>query len=776
MTFLSFFGFARLQKFFDPKLDFRVRLYNILAFCGMIVGVFMTLQAAFILESGMNIVVNGVGALLALGLFLYSYRSGCYRLCYVISIGVIFLGLFPVLFFLNEGYHGGMPIFFVFAILFTIFMLEGLELLVITTIEALVYISLCCVAWLRPELTVPFESEWLRMQDIVFTFVCVSGILGAAMFMHFRLYKDQQLKLEKAGSAKTNFLANVSHEIRTPLNVILGMNEMIRSSVHAGPIAVWSADIQMAGYTLRKLIDELLDISEIEAGRQMISGAEYQISNLLYNLSVIGEQETKKRGLDFTIQADPGMPSKLGGDFSRVLQIVANFLTNAAKYTERGTVTLTAEAVFLRGTGREVSEYRVSGQADSAPLSFNKQDVILRLSVSDTGTGIKQEDIGSLFEKFSRVRGDITKAGRYVEGIGLGLAIAKQLSDLMNGEIKVESVWGEGSTFTLSLPQRLIDTAPIGDWRAGLAEGAEPESFPGSPYEAEFAGAQLLNGRILVVDDNPGNLQVVKEFLRLTGLRTDTASDGCGCVAAVKQAIEEGEPYHVILMDYMMPGMNGIETLEKLWEEIPAFDAPVIALTADAVKGEQEKFLNAGFDAYLSKPITRRDLERAISALLPKDLGVDTPRPEESEQPKTPGEPEEGGANEIKNDLKESDWAKHGISLSEGLKYASGDMALFQTQAQAFLKKYAEDRRVIERKRDEGDWEDIARLVHGLKSWAAYTGAAALRDSALEVEVACRADDVEYASTALPLLFLKWERACKGFGNFIRHRMEKADG
>ena len=623
MNIISFFSFALLQKFFDPKLDFRVRLYNILASCGVIVGVFTTLQSVFILESVMNIAINGAGALLAIGLLLYSYRSGRYRLCYFISIVVIFLGLFPALFFLNEGYHGGMPIFFVFGILFTVFMLEGLELIVITTIEILVYISLCCVVWLRPELTVPFESEWQRMQDIVFAFLCVSGIMGAAMFMHFRFYQEQQSRLKEASDAKTAFLANMSHEIRTPLNVILGMNEMIQSVAPTGSIADWSGDIQIAGYALRQLIDELLNISKIEAGRQEIVEAEYRVQDLIYELSTIGEQETKKRGLDFTIEADSGIPSKLSGDFSRIRQIVTNFLVNAAKYTERGTVTLTVACVPAGCVPMN----------DAAPDGH--ENIVLSMSVSDTGIGIKQEDIGSLFEKFSRAGANMAKAfgkpRRHEEGVGLGLAIAKQLSDLMNGNINVESVWGEGSVFTFSLPQRLIDAAPLGNWRAGFS--SEPEPYAGDT-EIFFIAPE---GRVLAVDDNPGNLRVVKEYLKRTRLRADIVPDGRECVDSVKHAFEEGDPYHVILMDYMMPDMDGIETLEKLREEIPGFGAPVVALTADAVTGEREKFLGAGFAAYLSKPITRSELEQSIFALLPKNLLVPFPG---GGFPKTPDSPD----------------------------------------------------------------------------------------------------------------------------------------
>ncbi|MDR2780227.1 MAG: response regulator [Synergistaceae bacterium] len=730
-----------LKKYFDEKLDFRVRLYNVLAVGGMAVCAFMSLKAVFVPGEKWDLLINGAGAVLAWGLLWYSYKSGRYRFCYVISISVFFLALFPIMFFLNDGYHGGMPIFFVFAVLFTVFMLDGKEALIVVGTEVLLYASLFFAAWRYPEYTVPFETEWLRAQDIAFAFVCASGVLGAAMFLHFRMYKDQQRRLKEASEAKTAFLASTSHEIRTPLNIILGMNEMIRGAVTAGPVAEWSGEIQAAGDSLRELIDELLDISRIEAGKQKTVVAEYHVSEMIHELAVAGEQETRKRGLDFEVHADPDMPSKLCGDFSRIRQVVINFLVNAAKYTERGTVTLTADIDRTK--------------------TIEQGNVTLRLSVSDTGIGIRPEDIGSLFEKFSQ--GDAANSPeeprRQIAGVGLGLAIAKELTDLMGGEIQMESAWGEGSKFSLLVPQRSLDTAPLGDWRL-FSEFSET-SFDG---ESRFT-APL--GGILAVDDNPGNLRVVREFLRRTRLRINTASSGRECVEAVKKAIGAGEPCHVILMDYMMPEMDGVETLKKLREEIPAFDTPVVAFTADAITGEREKLLDAGFAAYLTKPVARSDLEKTIFALLPSDVVVS-----KKHDPDQTAEAEITGSTRKEWEHRLS--SEYGLSLSEGLKYASGDLALFRTQAGIFVENFASARAVIESKRDKEDWAGMARLVHALKGGAGYTGATRLRDIAKETERACRAGDTEYANLALPLLFLEWERAYRGLGVFLRYTDKSA--
>ena len=211
-------------------------------------------------------------------------------------------------------------------------------------------------------------------------------------------------------------------------------------------------------------------------------------------------------------------------------------------------------------------------------------------------------------------------------------------------------------------------------------------------------------------------------------------------------------------MDYMMPDMDGIETLEALREAIPAFDIPVVALTADAIRGEREKFLNAGFAAYLSKPVARHDLEKEIVALLPRDV-VESG----GGLPGTPTIPKEW----------ESNLSAYGVSLAEGLKYASGDMALFRTQASIFTENFVAALAAMEAKRNEGDWEGMTRLVHSLKSGAGYAGAVGLRETALKIERACRAGDAEYASLALPLLLLEWERAYKGLGDFAQYADEK---
>ncbi|MCM1258514.1 MAG: response regulator [Roseburia sp.] len=390
-------------------------------------------------------------------------------------------------------------------------------------------------------------------------------------------------KREKAANeAKSVFLANMSHEIRTPINAILGMNEMILRENESEQIAEYADNIQSAGNLLLSLINDVLDISKVESGKLDIVETVYETSSFLHDSCNMIAERASKKGLELRIACDFNLPCRLLGDEFRIRQIVTNLLSNAVKYTETGSVTLTVE-------GRQTRE-----------------QFFLVVTVEDTGMGIKEENIDDLFSQFARFN---LEKSRNIEGTGLGLAITKQLLDLMLGEVKVESTYGEGSVFTVTIPQKIVDDAPIGDFLKQYRDVSKENSEYRQSFEASKA-------KILVVDDVTVNLKVIVNLLKKTKVQVDTAESGARCIemAAEKQ-------YDIIFMDHMMPEMDGVETYQKMKEmkDSPNARTPVIMLTANAISGVKEEYLSYGFVDYLSKPVRGDKLERMILHYLPED-------------------------------------------------------------------------------------------------------------------------------------------------------------
>ena len=705
------------RTFLSRQLDFRVRLFNVLAIAGALISLILAVAGIFTGAGYVNIAANLASMLLSCGLLRYSYQSGNYQLCYLITIVAIFMVLFPVLFFSAGGYHSGMPCFFVFAVLFTIFMLDGKRAFAIGAAELVLYTGCCLIAYYRPEFVKAFASEEDILIDIMIGFLCVSVSLGITMFLHFGMYNRQQRELESArkealrlSEIKSAFLANMSHEIRTPINVILGMNEMVLRESDSEQITGFAGNIQNAGKTLLTLINNILDVSKIESGKMEVLEEAYPLADLIRDLSVIGGERAAKKGLDFLLEIDETLPTELCGDFIHVKQVVVNFLSNAVKYTESGSVTLS----FCKKPGRL------------------PEDILLCVTVTDTGIGIRKEDQAGLFDAFTRV--DLP-AHRNIEGTGLGLAIARQLTQLMDGSIRMRSVWGEGSAFSAEIPQTVRNAMPLGK---SPVPGAA--SIPARAEESFVAP----KGRILAVDDNAENLQVIRELLRRTLLRVDTASSGRECL----QMLEEKQ-YHAVLLDYMMPDMDGIEVFRGIRSAFSGFSTPVIALTANAVAGAEEMFRKEGFTAYLSKPVMWKALEDALLACLPAELVSRTVPAGPAVYPRA--------RQELEKEL-----AQHDISLRDGLKYLCGDLRQYLKLAGFFAENYQDSRAETERLFRRENWSALVHPVHSLKSKAKALGAFALHDTAARLEKRCMTGDGEYIRCAMPLLSLQWGRAADG--------------
>jgi signal transduction histidine kinase/ActR/RegA family two-component response regulator len=411
--------------------------------------------------------------------------------------------------------------------------------------------------------------------------------------------REAKIIAEHSNAAKSDFLANMSHEIRTPINAVLGMNEMIlRESVRSrdelsedrqeitdtfADICNNAWNIDSEGKSLLSLINDILDFSKIEAGKLELVDGDYKLSSVINDVCNMISFKAEAKKLKFSVNVNEEIPDSLYGDEIRVRQVMTNLLNNAVKYTHKGSVSFNVD--FKKHEDEELID--------------------LIVNVKDTGVGIKEEDVDKLFTKFERV--DLEKNST-IEGTGLGLAITKSLVEMMDGEIKVESVYGEGSTFKFLIPQKYTSAEPIGDFRDRFKKTV-------SALTARKESIYAPEAKILVVDDTAMNLMVVKGLLRNSKINIDTAESGRDAIELAKES-----KYDIIFMDQRMPVMDGVTAMRIIKEESDTnLDTPIICLTADAISGAKDKYIAEGFTDYLSKPISVQELEQMLFDYLPED-------------------------------------------------------------------------------------------------------------------------------------------------------------
>ena len=552
-----------------------------------------------------------------------------------------------------------------------------------------------------------------------------------------------------ASEAKSSFLSSMSHEIRTPINAVLGMNEMILREAEDERILEYSSNIQNSGRTLLYLINSILDFSKIEEGKMEIVLVQYDTPSVINNMIVSVMDRAKDKGLEFITEIDEKLPSVMLGDDVRLSQVVVNILTNAVKYTEKGFVRL-----IIRTEERSGDE------------------IGLYFAVEDSGIGIREEDMPKLFQSFERL--DEVK-NHSIEGTGLGMSIVVNLLKLMGSEIHVESEYGKGSRFWFVISQKVVSETPIGDYSKRLEASRKKEATE---------SVHAPSAKVLVVDDNEMNLKVAKNLLGLFGIRPEISDSGFGAIDLIRE-----KHYHLILLDHMMPKMDGKETLTKMKaEKLLPDDTKVVVLTANAVNGAREDYLASGFDDYLSKPIKVKELEEILIKWIPDHLL----EWETDKKSSGTGSMSEEAFDEIMEFLPDEDTneaedrqmqdadalikelEKAGLETDAALSFCGGDINLYIELLADYARLFSDQKEELDECLAAEDLKEFEVKIHALKSSSKTIGASALAGIALTLEEAAGDKDAESIREAYPDFVIKYEELVQTITQIL-HAVQKAD-
>ena len=694
-----------IVRYFSKDKEIEITLFKILGVSGALISIISGAQSIL---SGISLsggLIDFAAAFLSILLLWFVDKTGKYFIGYIVTEIGVFMALFAVLFFEMGGLEGSMTYFFAFGLVFSFLMFRGVLLIVMEILEVGFYLILCLYAYVNPGSTTPFENAEDKLIDQMAGIV-LSGVgIGLIFLIYIYQYKKQQKIAYEASMAKSQFLANMSHELRTPINMMLGMNEMIFRECNDEVIKEYTHKAGIAGEQLLSQVNQLLEFSKIDAGKGKVHIVAYDLYDLLDNLKAFYEKEAQAKEIELVVNIDEGIVGGMKGDFQKLTQILTNLLSNAVKYTKSGTITLSVE---------------------KSELTENTQRLLF--SVKDTGIGIKGQELNRIFTAFERA--DIEN-NRNIEGTGLGLSIAQTFAHALNTEIKVESKYGVGSRFYFELTQTLAS-----------ADEETEHAYHASSFIAPDA-------RILAVDDNSMNLDVVKSLLKRTLIKVDTAQSGDECIEKVKNT-----RFDLILLDYMMPGKDGAQTLKEL-RTIENGDVPIIVLTADVSEGKRELLLSEGFDAYVSKPIETAELERNLFEKLPQNLVI-----------KTSGYTECPEALALIKEEEQS-LRKYDISLRDGLKHMGNDLSQYVRISSIFVEGFAQMGDVIAELKKANDYDGLIYKIHSLKGNAGNVGASELRATAAKIEEHLRKNDKEYFDYGSEFLMFALKRVTSGLEYFI---------
>ncbi|MCR5831672.1 MAG: DegV family EDD domain-containing protein [Lachnospiraceae bacterium] len=587
----------RIKEYtYDSSISLKDRSFVIFSF--VLIGelLFGAIPSGIIMHEPLSSTLSTLLGAIVFSIYVASAirRKKIARAKIVVTIILVFIFL-PLMFFTNGGVYSGVPVSLLLGGLYINMILDGKLQIIMNILYSAAMIVCWMIGYYNPELIIEYDRKGAFI-DSILGLLIVNAVVFVLLSFHTKLYEkenriagEKTKELEEMNKAQNRFFSSMSHEIRTPINTVLGMNEIIlRQEDASEEIRKDARNIQGAGKMLLALINDILDVSKIEAGKMDIVPVNYSVSSLLSEIVNMIWLKAEEKGLKFNVDIDPDVPETLFGDEVRIKQILINLLNNAVKYTPEGSVSLHMEC-----------EFPDSGEA------------LLVIQISDTGMGIKPEALPHLFDTFQRVD---EEKNRYIEGTGLGLSIVKQLVELMGGEISVNSVYSQGSTFMVTLKQGVSSDKIIGDLSiTGNGGMSNTEKFEHSFHAPD--------ARILIVDDNEMNLQVEKKLLAGTDMTIDLALSGQDALSLTLQ-----NRYDVIFMDHLMPEMDGIDCYEKIRTQKGGMNvnAPIIVLTANAGGENIELYNNTGFDGYLVKPVSGSQLEEMLLMHLPSEKIIGT--------------------------------------------------------------------------------------------------------------------------------------------------------
>ncbi len=726
-----------LKYFLNPELSIRNLLFNWIALTGILAGL---ISGVATIASGWYLITLAVScsqiACCGVCLWLANKKHLLIQASRILCFGVAVVG-FPLTFVLGGGMRSGVPIWFVLAIVITFILLDGKVLTVFLVTEVLLYsgvMVLDYLGYIRKSTasagTMPYFDVWQSLIFAAFSLGVITKFKDRVYEKEIKKNEEQRERLEvlkveaeKANIAKSEFLANMSHEIRTPMNAIIGLTRIALREDMPESVRGNLEDVLTSSNNLLVIINDILDFSKIESGKLEIVEAKYQLSTLIYDVSTVIRFRVNNKPIEFVQEVDDNIPNTLYGDAMRIRQILLNILGNAVKYTDQGRICL--------------------------KIGWKKlgDDAVLVIVVSDTGQGIRKENLEKIFTRFERM--ELTE-NRKIEGTGLGLSISKGLLDMMGGTISVESEWGKGSSFTITLTQRIVEEKPTYGEMKNQAKAAAQNAV--KPFETNltFPGA-----RVLVVDDSVVNLKVAKGLLALYKMSVECVPSGEECLERV-----ENKKYDLILLDHMMPKMDGVEVLRRLREK-PGFDTPVVALTANATQNAKKMYMDLGFMEYISKPINLGELEtclkKYLSAYLCKEeraafgKGAAKGRGGSKDSGGDEGSSYGNGDRMEENSMKTEDSGafrqipnREVFDPTAGLECSGGDEEGYLDILRLCLQESEENEWKLQEYLKAEDLKNYEITVHAMKNELRIAGAAAASERAFDLEKHSREGDLEY--------------------------------